>query len=268
MISILKNNTLLAIADEYKELIYQDLLSDFRDVLHRDIKGFSGRCTQFSYACGKERLHVRSMRRGGLILGRLLGNLYMDRARPFNELRVTERLKEAGVKVAPIIAIKAVRIARLFYRFVVVTKEIQDTQDLYTFIRNASWSERAKVSLKVGEAVWHMHQAGVVHGDLQLRNILVRPQKDEPEIYFIDLDRSRIVQNITYAQRIKNIRRLHRSLEKWLGDLNLVTRQDKLRFLKGYLKNLDQDLKEMAKRCTPSFLPHRLMWWIQKILRG
>ena len=62
----------------------------------------------------------------------------------------------------------------------------------------------------VGKCIRHFHENGVVHADLNARNILIRGTDG---VYLIDFDRAKIV-NAARGLFESNLRRLRRSLDK------------------------------------------------------
>lgn len=57
-----------------------------------------------------------------------------------------------------------------------------------------------------------MHRRGVYHGDLNLKNILVRQETDEIKSYIIDFDKASLYLGAVPANKAeKNLRRLYRS---------------------------------------------------------
>jgi len=60
-----------------------------------------------------------------------------------------------------------------------------------------------------------MHNAEIVHADLNLANILVQITTDSPAVLLIDFDRAHIFPgSLPPRRRERNLRRLHRSLNK------------------------------------------------------
>src|SRR5574337_1208829 len=61
----------------------------------------------------------------------------------------------------------------------------------------------------------NMHDAGIYHADLHLKNILLKGDSNgEFNAYIIDLDKSVVLNELNIDQRIKNLLRLDRSIEK------------------------------------------------------
>jgi hypothetical protein len=87
-----------------------------------------------------------------------------------------------------------------------------------------------RVLQALGRAVGRMHNAGIVHGDLRLNNILIDSKADEPTFYIIDNERNR-----RYHRPVPR-----RMLVKNLVQLTLMhprygSRADRLRVLDAYL---------------------------------
>ena len=60
-----------------------------------------------------------------------------------------------------------------------------------------------------------MHDAGIYHADLHLKNILLKQDASGAfSAYIIDLDKSFVVDKLTVEQRMKNLLRLNRSIDK------------------------------------------------------
>jgi tRNA A-37 threonylcarbamoyl transferase component Bud32 len=128
-----------------------------------------------------------------------------------------------------------------------------------------SISSKRKTIRSVGLLVRQFHQAGFFHGDLQLKNILVAGD----QVFLIDFDRSYRKPTLSAKERIKNLLRLNRSVEKWRRLGLSITRTDRWRFFLAYAGD-DRKIKEtMAKtlrRYSLRFLFYRLGWTVEKIV--
>jgi tRNA A-37 threonylcarbamoyl transferase component Bud32 len=161
-----------------------------------------------------ERLHLRPVRHGGW-----LGGLFRDRllglARPVAELRASTTLRAAGAPVArPALVAARRRMGRLWSAAVGTLHE-EDTQDGVEFF--ASGPSRTRVlaaATAAGEAVRKLHAAGGRHGDLHLKNLLVREQRGSARVLLVDLDRTRVVGDLAPRERMAEVMRLYRSLRK------------------------------------------------------
>jgi 3-deoxy-D-manno-octulosonic acid kinase len=130
-----------------------------------------------------------------------------ERSRPLAEFRMLAALTKEGLPVpAPLAAM--CRRQGLFYRGWLLMDRIMPARALADLL-----GERAPqpgLWRDTGAAIARFHRAGVVHADLNARNILV---SQEGEIHLVDFDRARYSANDASAFR-GNLDRLRRSLEK------------------------------------------------------
>jgi len=68
-----------------------------------------------------------------------------------------------------------------------------------------------------GRAIWTMHAAGILHADLNMKNLLVRGN----EAWVIDFDRGRVVSEVGKIHARDNFMRLKRSIVKHANLLDL-----------------------------------------------
>ena len=248
------------VRSDWKPLLLDDLRNDFAAVSGDRRRIFTGRVKHFSYqpSGGQERVLVRKVVRGGLV-AKLLGDLHWGMARPFRELKAVIRARNAGLNVPEIVAVRATRAWGPFYRFTVVVKEISAADDLLSLAGRLAPPQRHRAIGEVAEAVRKMHEAGLYHGDLNIKNILVADEAGRCVVYLIDLDRAMLRESREAGLDFRNLSRLNRSVEKWLG--GRVTRADKLRFLIRYLGGTDR-VRDVSRRCGAGLWLHRLWWAI------
>ena len=242
---------------EWREALLDDLFADFRTVSESARRIYShGRVQHFSYRPekGSGRVFVRRAARGGA-LGALLGGLYAGTARPLLELRAAARARDAGVSVPEPVAVLADRAAGPFYRLTVVSREIEGGADLLSLAERLDPKAKGDLLRRVADEMRRLHEAGIYHSDLTLKNILV----SGPSVYILDLDKARLPGRREPALDVANLSRLNRSVEKLFGGRGPITRTDKLRFLRRYLGTRD-GLREFSLRCGAGMWKHRL-WW-------
>ena len=154
----------------------------------------------------------RHYHRGGAV-AQVLGDRYARFAqnRVLRELRVSESARARGV-ATPAVKCAAWYQHGVFRRFDMVTAYVPDSSDLAAvlFGSGADPEHALRVTVKL---IRDMLRAGLVHHDLNLKNILIAPDR----AYILDLDRCKVEEGVS-ASRAKLMRdRLLRSLEKWEG---------------------------------------------------
>lgn len=176
---------------------------------------------------------VRPFRRGGL-LGKLVRRVSFDRRRALSELTVSVEAAARGALVLDVLA-AVTRPAGLGWRHGLVTREVEGAVDLAAAL--AAFPEgpaRRRALRAAGAAIRRLHDAGVDHVDLNLKNVLLLPSGDEARV--IDLDRCRLgPAPAPEAVRERNLVRLLRSWTKLGLKGALPTRpRDPLWLLAGY----------------------------------
>ena len=161
---------------------------------------------------------VRRYRRGGAMAG-LLGDRYprLGRARAWGEIAVSEAARTRGVRTPRVMA-AAVYARGAFLRSDLATEYVPDSEDLAAlgFGRSArSDGEKQAGFRAAGQLVRELGQRGLVHPDLNLRNILISfgGERAQPVSWALDLDRARIGR----ADASAMYARLRRSLAKEEG---------------------------------------------------
>jgi 3-deoxy-D-manno-octulosonic acid kinase len=135
-----------------------------------------------------------------------------QRSRPMVEFHMLSKLRELGLMVPHPLAAQCKRDG-IFYTGNLLTRRIADVVPLADLL--ASVETDFELWSATGACIRRFHENGVVHADLNARNILVRPSG---QVYLIDFDRARIKSGAERAFE-SNLRRLRRSLDKlWPAD--------------------------------------------------
>ena len=129
------------------------------------------------------------------------------RSRPLAEFRVLAALAAAGLPVPPPLAALCDR-QGLLYRGWLLMERIPDVTPLADLL--AGHAADDALWRRCGETLRRFHAAGVLHADLNARNILVGPGQ---AIHLVDFDRARLREGDLGGFR-RNLARLRRSLEK------------------------------------------------------
>ena len=170
-----------------------------------------------------------------LLAAGLCGRRLRGLARPIAELEVTARLRARGAPVAKPVLVVGRRI-RGFWRADLGTLHEQGSVDGEVFLRTAPGpARRLRAARAAGRAVRRLHDAGGRHADLHIGNLLVLESESESKtrVLVIDLDRARVVAELTPARRMAELMRLYRSLVK-RGLLDAVGLRGCARFFNTY----------------------------------
>jgi serine/threonine protein kinase len=225
-----------------------------------------------------EKIIIRHSRHGGLF-GYIAGDIYCKENRFLNELIASETAIKKGVNTAEIIAVIRHRAFGPFYRFEVLSKEISNSLDLIELLTNPpllplftkgggrggiKFSDRKNIIEVVAQAIKKMHDAGLYHTDLHLKNILIQHTSDNDlKAYIIDMDKTKRMDVVSTRLRMRNLSRLDRSVEKLKANAKFENRvipskADKLRFLMAYIGG-DIEMKQYMKMPTRTYWMHRLL---------
>ena len=219
---------------------------------------------------------VRDYCHGGLF-GKILRDIFWNSLRPLRELSICEAAGKSGIKTSEVIAIVKNRVLGPIYKCRLVSKEITGAIDLMELLFNPEENKlverKRQIINKTARAVKEMHDAGIYHADLHLKNILVQSAAGgKDNVYIIDLDKSRQYEKINFHQRVKNIMRLDRSVEKMIRNNKDVfgqrfpfpiSKTDKFRFLAEYIKTdnkSERPLRYYLQSYKTSHNLHRF-WW-------
>jgi len=205
---------------------------------------------------------LRRYRHGGA-LGRITGPLFLGTARALAELQVTARAEAHGAPVPHVLCLILWPIVGPLWSAVIGTREEPSAVDLLTRLRSTdSARERHALSRAAGEAIGRLHDAGVEHRDLQLRNVLVT---HESRIVIVDLDRAVFHRHgrLSTRKRAANLGRLARSAIKtglWKGSLDA---RDLAAFVAAYTRgrrDLRRDLRALLPRERLKLALHRMTY--------
>jgi tRNA A-37 threonylcarbamoyl transferase component Bud32 len=133
------------------------------------------------------RVVARRFHRGGLVR-HLVRDRYVLGHRAFAELRVTLRAAAAGVRVPEVLAGVEER-SGLGYRALLLTTLVEDARDLDAVLREGPEGIAATALAESGSQIARLHDAGITHPDLNLRNLLV--VGGGTEVWVLDFDRAR-----------------------------------------------------------------------------
>jgi serine/threonine protein kinase len=270
-----KGRVSLLLKEEYKNLLLAQGIDDLKTFLKENSQRahyLKGRTLHPSipFEDGK-RMVLRQYSHGGL-LGAFTGNLYFFGARSFRELALTEEIRSCGIPTIPSIGAIHHWIFFPFYQACFLSLEVPHAMDLIQYFNGIgahpsleNISSKRKTIRSLGLLIRQFHQAGFFHGDLQLKNILVAGD----QLLLIDFDRSYRKSILPVKERMRNLLRLNRSVEKWRRFGLPITRTDRLRFFLAYAgddRKIREAMEKTFRTYSLRFLFYRLGWKVEKIL--
>lgn len=199
---------------------------------------FQGRGATYGISLGPVRAVVRHARRGGLARS-FSADRFLDHTPRFRrEMVIAEQLRAAGIATPAVLAGVAYP-SGIAHTADVATERV-DGVDLAAIFFGAtppSGIARAEVWKSVGALVRRLHDAGFVHPDLQLKNVLAGPASSSrlPAVWLLDVDTVRSVRLRPAAEKVANIKRFFRSWAKHnAANGPRLTANDRASFLASY----------------------------------
>ena len=272
-----KGKVSLLLKEEYKTLLLKQGIDDLKTFIKKTSQTshyFKGRTPHPSIPLedGK-RMVLRQYSHGGLLRA-ITGNLYFFGARSFRELTLTEEIRSCEIPTISSIGAIHHLILSPFYQAYFLSLEVPRAMDLIQYFQKiGAHPSRENLSLKrktirsVGLLIRQFHQAGFFHGDLQLKNILVAGD----QLLLIDFDRSYRKTTLSVQERMKNLLRFNRSVEKWKRLGLQITRTDRWRLFLAYAgddKKIREAMKKALRIYSLRFLFYRFGWALEKIVNS
>jgi tRNA A-37 threonylcarbamoyl transferase component Bud32 len=236
-------------------------------------RGRSGRLSVVRARLGDRCVVVRRFTHGGL-LGGILPEVMLGQKRVLREIEIVRHARQNNVPVPRVMAAMVVRKLGLWYRAYMVTEEIEGASNLTELaIRLMGMDEDLGTVCKraaleaIAKAIAQMHKAGIIHGDLHLRNVLVRlpatglVRRPKAEAFILDFDRARRVTVVSHDQRLANLARLMRSVFKVQPAREQLTTRDGVRFLRAYLGACDHaEMRRWMRILSRAPRLHQASW--------
>jgi hypothetical protein len=225
-----------------------------------------GRLYRIDRGDGKPAILVKQYMRGGLFRG-ILKDRFLTKMRFIAELYLTGIAAKQKVRTSRIVGLAFRPCALIFKRVYLFTEELADTSDLAGWCSahaDALPAKRRALARVVAREVRSMHDSGIWHADLHLKNILAG-KGGTPAIYIIDFDRGDYFKKMSDERRMENLMRLDRSAEKFNRGSVKITLTDRLRFLKAYCGGRGEMLdryKDLVRAQMKWRKLHRLWWRI------
>lgn len=159
---------------------------------------------------------AKALLRGGVI-GWLLRHWYADPLRCAREALLAEELVRRGCPTPTVVAARARRGMLGLHRLEIASARLDGARDLL-----AAWvalaprsAARRELARAAGRTLRRLHDEGLVHRDLQVKNLLVPGDLAPGALLFVlDLDRSVLGAPLGRDERVRSLARFGRSLVK------------------------------------------------------
>jgi len=228
-------------------------------------KGTSGRAGPFHLPVPGHamRVFVRPFAHGG-ILGSLRGRRFSGPGRALCEMDVSAKCLALGLPVPEEIGMTARRLGPLNWEMEAWSWWIPDSMTLSLCLKRPDFEEahRRELLNGVARALRQCHDAGLVHPDLNSRNVLVMPTGEGWKVLVVDLDRASLGPPLGWAARARQMRRLYRSLAKEGVLPSFLPEESFLDMVREYLgKDAGEaQMKGFLSTCRRAAAWHSLFW--------
>jgi len=269
---MVRGKTTILVKDKYKDQILEEKMFPERKLregnLWPGVNLIRGRnaIPSIPIEGSGERMMVKHYQHGGFFR-KITGDILLGNARPFRELAVLKAASQKDILVPEALAARVVRIFGPFFRGDIVYKEIPYSDNLLEYLKRLNdrpmkekVSRKREIIERLAEAIKKMHTSGIYHADLNVRNVLIQDRAPGIQVYLVDFDRSRIKENLTLRERIRNLSRFNRSCEKWKAPLSAT---DKLRFFLSYFRGdrlVEMNPRKYIRKCSRYRWGHRIYW--------
>ncbi len=206
---------------------------------------------------GKRALH------GGL-LGPLLAGLYLGNRRALDQAKAAARLESAGVPTPEILAVGSAAVLGPARTHAIVSRELQGAINLFEVAGGMPTRRRRRdLLLECSDLLRRMHDAGFLHADLNVSNLVLERRGKTEVLHVVDLDRGRFRGVVSPRHRLRTLARLLRSYEKWIAARLRLSRREEILFLVRYARGDRAMVRFLAK----SLSRRRRLWFCTRRIR-
>lgn len=211
--------------------IYRSSLTDLKDLLRT--KGVLGEESSLSGRSPiriiKPDMVVRPLMHGGFFR-HLTGRNFISPARTIREIEISSFLISKGIRTPEILGAR-IQEKGLFCHIEVITRLVPDSVDLLTWLETPR-EDSLDLLVESGKIVKRIHDLGVFHSDLHVKNILLDSSRS---LWVLDLDKAYRLRRLPDILKRLNVNRFLHSLDKWSvqGRIHLPAEWES-GFLQGY----------------------------------
>lgn len=251
-----------------------------REDLEADFSGtasLQGRGRPLVVAVKEKPLVLRHGYHGGLLRG-LTRDRFLGSGRLLKEISVLAAARRGGINVPEAVGGIVTGSRGGMSKLDLITAYLPGTEDLLSCYQNRSFSvgrdrlsEKREIIRRAADQVARLHNQGIFHADLQLKNILVERARGDIRIFLLDFDRSYQREELTPSARRRNLARLYRSFRKAKLAHPTLSERDCLIFLFRYLSRLSVsgrgEFRAIVKKGRVGRL-HQFFWWTREKFGG
>lgn len=182
-----------------------------------DVRELQGRGVAYAIGLPRSRVRVvvRHNRHGGLFAP-ITRDLFLEHTRAPYELKVSLRLITARIATPAVLMYAEEKVMGLWKRADVVTREVEGSRDLSTFMAPDEHPKRRQFAWEAAwRLVWRLSEAGARHHDLNVKNVLLSEAEVGFDAWVLDVDRVHLHPRRSPSILNENCERLMRSARKW-----------------------------------------------------
>jgi len=238
----LKCNEQTIITDKNSNLNCDNLEKIFNSL---EKSSLSGRKPLYKFSYNGDTFVLRKFYHGGIFRNIFKDKFFGKNVRAFEEYKILLFLNEKKLPVPfPLFASKS---NGFIYSQCLTTKLVESSQDLVA-LNKLPHSLLNKIFLQVE----NFFNAGLIHPDLNIKNVLVQNDK----VYLIDFDKAKIVNSpLPVKKRVKILKRFFRSFDK-TGKINA--------FKNFSFDNLPKHIEKAYKSYMKTATIRSLLWIFNK----
>jgi Lipopolysaccharide kinase (Kdo/WaaP) family len=203
----------------------------------------------------------------------------LKRPYAYQILRISQRIRSLGFPSFKVLAALRPKNELLNWNSLLIAQEIPNVKELqatgnHVYQVHASIPFSGRITDIVAEELARFHTAGLIHGDLKSRHILISKNQDRvnPEICFVDLEKTRYYRILPSVLRdLFSARDIIQLLSSLPDECGVTSGQgEKARFLSLYLKrrNLGERKSKRIRKAVSLYLDSDSLRQGETLLQG
>jgi len=218
-----------------------------------------------------DRVLIRPYAHGGM-LGGLGGRVFKDPRRAWDELAVSHQARHLELPTAPLLGITTTQRDDGRFEMEAWSRWLPNAANLTSCLPAVSRDAAAKHALldAAAAALRACQESGLVHRDLNARNLIAERQPGAWRVLIIDLDRAALRPPLPADERLRQLRRLYRSMVKEGLLPAHLSAEEFGAFARAVVGDaLDGEaLRLFLASCRRAAFWHGLLWRVQRLRRA